>query len=459
LAACRAASGFGALGWLSSSISHDGSSSGGSEHGADRSDSSGNHDLNNSSSLTSGTTGDSARSACNTNAGIESSGEWCGLSVLYTDAAEAPVSPRTVFALAALSAEAGVEALDGALGRLLYVRPRNVGARREGVVAAATPLAAVAVDPLAAPPVAAGEQEGAPHAPADPWRGPEHGAVTMPDKALVSIMTRQGEMVGFFVHVSSPPAAAEQLHGARGSGSPGTVQPVGSARAVEAPHRPSPGGLKLCFVQVKHVRSARPIDGELSARLYMDLNAERARLHARQTRQLVSVVPLDSSPLPDGRPLVACDLCCEPGFACAAILNSIAAERKRTGGMTPAGANVVGKRSADAARAAPQVRGKVETFCQIGEQELRRAQLWCSRPAVWKLRLAWSAHLLMLIGLGLAILLVALTSPSFGDGTGAWLEVVIASAETQALKLLVAEPLTFILASLAPWLVARCVRP
>jgi hypothetical protein len=109
---------------------------------------------------------------------------------------------------------------------------------------------------------------------------------------------------------------------------------------------------------------------------------------------------------------------------------------------------------AEVAHAGPTA---VEAFCAIGELELENAQLWFSSPKAWKLRLAWSVNLLTLIGLGLTILLISLTNPIFGE-LGRWVDgVVLASVESQALKLFVAEPFIFVAVPLFEMLVKRCV--
>mmetsp|Transcript_17677 Transcript_17677/g.41114 ORF Transcript_17677/g.41114 Transcript_17677/m.41114 type:complete len:529 (-) Transcript_17677:148-1734(-) len=98
----------------------------------------------------------------------------------------------------------------------------------------------------------------------------------------------------------------------------------------------------------------------------------------------------------------------------------------------------------------------VEAYGRISEHELTWAAHWSSEPKVWSLCIAWGLQLLLAAGMLAVVILYSFTDSKLAF-TETWLnQVLVATAETFGIRVLVAEPLVTVTVPIA-LLLLRCL--
>lgn len=348
-------------------------------------------------------------------------------------------------------------------------------------------------------------------------------ALLIPATALISIETPHGQLVGFFAHTeraeraakraaaraaqAAEAAAAKELapasgaaasvlgqvrrllgdsgDGGKASGAsppgtaPGAAVAAASLRAgadarLAAWRRAGQQRPRECpalrFVQVKAVRAAPSIPGEVAARTYFkglevqemlakgaakvalveivpvwdeDLDAfpptsayRHLRRNSYEARERANRAGASSASSTSADRIRARDVHFEPDQACAELLATFQKHRGwgtqhgalerfglggtaapsavaepgaapgRTSALAAAARSAQQQRSADGG-GSPEGVAAVESYVQISEGDVASARLWWSRPQRWRVRLAWAFHLALILALCAMLFIVA----------------------------------------------------
>lgn len=292
-------------------------------------------------------------------------------------------------------------------------------------------------------------------------------AVLMPAKALISVLTPRGEMVGFFVKLPVPDATQSAAAAAVARAQPeaksrwfkrsqASAPPPDAFENPLEPQRPAHCP-NLTFVQARVVLSAATIRGDEASSTYFRLSPEAAAHHAQKEVRMVHVLPVNGGFTTRGQRYKAADLFCECDVARNKLLRAYAdAEDKNkkvsaSEAATPPSPGGAHKSAhvepsdvalADADDFAPMPHGSaaIERYCRISKNDLTESNLWFSRPKAWRLRLAWAFQLSILLGLSVVLLLFTLT-PGYLNDAKVWVDQVVkTTAQGQAMKIVIMEP-------------------